>query len=204
MVRFNANGGSVAQNSLNAARTISYTFKNWNTEANGSGTSYSAGASYTADEAVTLYAQWYAHTTTATVSLPVPTRNGYTFQGWAVSSAASSGVTGSYTPDSNVTLYAIWKAPTPDFILPSGLKTIEQEAFEGAAFTYAVISNQVSTIGSRAFADCTRLSHIYIPESTVSIATDAFFGVNNLIIHGVDGSYAEFFATKYGFEFIPE
>lgn len=35
-----------------------YTFTGWNTKANGTGTSYAAGASYTANAAVTLYAQW--------------------------------------------------------------------------------------------------------------------------------------------------
>lgn len=35
-----------------------YTFTGWNTKANGTGTSYAAGATYTANAAVTLYAQW--------------------------------------------------------------------------------------------------------------------------------------------------
>ncbi|MBQ9003731.1 MAG: InlB B-repeat-containing protein [Eggerthellaceae bacterium] len=36
----------------------SYGFKGWNTSANGSGKSYSPGASYTSNAALTLYAQW--------------------------------------------------------------------------------------------------------------------------------------------------
>jgi len=35
-----------------------YAFASWNTAADGSGTSYAAGASYTANAGVTLYAQW--------------------------------------------------------------------------------------------------------------------------------------------------
>ena len=108
-VTLNANGGSVSTSSLSAARTTSYSFRNWNTAANGSGTSYNPGASYTANADVTLYAQWNSSTTTAAVTLPTPTRSGYSFQGWATSSSASNGVTGSYTPTGNVTLYAIWK-----------------------------------------------------------------------------------------------
>ena len=111
-VTLNANGGSVSPTSLSAARTTSYSFKNWNTAANGSGTSYNPGASYTANAAVTLYAQWNSSTATASVSLPTPTRSGYSFQGWAASSTASSGTTGSYTPSGDVTLYAVWKADT--------------------------------------------------------------------------------------------
>lgn len=109
-VTLNANGGSVSTNSLTAERTTSYSFKNWNTAANGSGTSYNPGGSYTANAAVTLYAQWNSNTTTAAVTLPTPTRNGYSFLGWGTSSSATSGVTGSYTPAENVTLYAVWDA----------------------------------------------------------------------------------------------
>lgn len=112
IITLNANGGNVAQSSLSAARTESYTFKNWNTAANGSGTSYSAGANYTADEDLTLYAQWNSSTSTTSVTLPIPSRTGYIFQGWATSSSASSGVKGDYTPTGNVTLYAVWTADT--------------------------------------------------------------------------------------------
>ena len=108
-VTLNANGGSVSTDKLTAARTTSYSFKNWNTAANGNGTSYNPGATYTANAAATLYAQWNSSTTTAAVTLPTPTRTGYTFMGWATSTSATSGTTGSYTPSGNVTLYAIWK-----------------------------------------------------------------------------------------------
>ena len=108
-VTLNANGGNVSTASLSAARTTSYSFKNWNTAANGSGTSYAPGASYIANADVTLYAQWNSNTTTNAVTLPTPTRSGYTFKGWGTSSTDSSGVTGSYTPSGNITLYAIWR-----------------------------------------------------------------------------------------------
>ena len=41
-----------------------YTFQRWNTESDGSGTNYSAGASYTLDEDVTLYARYTKNTYT--------------------------------------------------------------------------------------------------------------------------------------------
>lgn len=112
MVTLDANGGSVSTNKLTAARTTCYTFKNWNTAANGSGTAYNPGANYTANADVTLYAQWNSGTTTATVTLPTPTREGYSFKGWAASASATSGMTGSYTPSGDVTLYAIWERVT--------------------------------------------------------------------------------------------
>lgn len=200
-VTLNANGGSVSPASLSAARTTSYTFKNWNTAANGSGTSYNAGATYSTDADVTLYAQWDSNTTTASVTLPTPTRSGYAFKGWATSKTASSGVIGSYTPPGNVTLYAIWSGP--DFILPSSLTTIEAEAFSGGAFTHVKLPEGVTAIGTRAFADCPNLRYIYIPEATTGIARDAFSGVSGLTILGTSGSYAEFFAQRYGYTFTP-
>ena len=39
-----------------------YTFTGWNTKTDGTGTSYAPGDSYTANEDVTLYAQWVANT----------------------------------------------------------------------------------------------------------------------------------------------
>lgn len=107
-VILDATDGIVSPASLSATRTISYSFKNWNTRQNGSGTSYNPGESYTVNETATLYAQWNSSTKTASVELPTPTREGYIFQGWATTADAASGVSGSYTPSSNVTLYAVW------------------------------------------------------------------------------------------------
>ncbi|WP_366517260.1 InlB B-repeat-containing protein [uncultured Campylobacter sp.] len=43
------------------------------------------------------------------MTLPTPTRSGYTFVGWATSADATTGTTGSFTPTATDTLYAIWK-----------------------------------------------------------------------------------------------
>ena len=133
-VTLNANGGTVSTTSLTAARTTSYSFKNWNTAANGSGTSYASGGSYTANADATLYAQWNSSTSTAAVTLPTPTREGYVFKGWATSASATSGMTGSYTPSGNVTLYAIWEQDQPD---PDALTLTltDAEARPGETFT---------------------------------------------------------------------
>ncbi len=48
---------TLATNSGNLSRT-NYTFGGWNTAADGSGTNYATGATYTANAAVTLYAKW--------------------------------------------------------------------------------------------------------------------------------------------------
>lgn len=108
-VSFNANGGSCSTTSLVVSDTVKHTFSKWNTKANGSGTSYNAGASYSTSADLSLYAIFTSSTTKGSITLPTPTRSGYEFVGWATSSTATTGTTGSYTPDSDITLYAIWK-----------------------------------------------------------------------------------------------
>ena len=117
-----------------------YTFNGWNTNSGGTGTNYAAGANYTANASVTLYAKWTANKYTVTLdkqsgsggsssvqatynanmpSATMPTRTGYTFQGYY---DATSGGTQYYKADgssartwnktSNATLYARWTANT--------------------------------------------------------------------------------------------
>lgn len=79
-IAYNANGGSGSVSSQTKyygeslkLRSNSYTWANhnflkWNTAADGSGTDYVAGASYTANKAATLYAQWETLGSTASVT----------------------------------------------------------------------------------------------------------------------------------------
>ena len=106
-VTFNANGGSVSP----AARTVSCTFRNWNTAANGSGTFYRAGDAYTADAAVTLYAQW---TNPALGELPAPVWDDRSFEGWYT--AGGNKVDASTTVTGDMTLYAHWE-DHPNYIV---------------------------------------------------------------------------------------
>lgn len=109
-VTLNPNGGICNKASLTAVNTIKWSFNNWNTAADGSGTSYSAESNYDKDSEATMYAQWSnAIKTYGLVDLPTPTRVGYKFVGWAESADATSGVTGSYQPKKTITLYAIWE-----------------------------------------------------------------------------------------------
>ena len=110
-----------------------YTFQGWATSASGA-VAYAAGANYTSNASVTLYAVWKAHTytvsynanggtgapasqtktygTTLTLSSTKPTRTNYNFKGWGTSAGAAtvsyaSGA--SYTANAAITLYAIWE-----------------------------------------------------------------------------------------------
>lgn len=112
VVTLNANGGTCSAASIEATRLTDYSFKNWNTKADGTGTAYSSGASYTTDAPATLYAQWSSTTKTKSVTLPTPVRSGYTFLGWEESGNSSARFTESYTPGGNVTLNAVWQDNT--------------------------------------------------------------------------------------------
>jgi len=144
-VSYNANGGSgvpstqtkwkdqtLTLSSTKPTRT-GYTFAGWATSSTGS-VAYAAGASYTSNASVTLYAKWTAITYTVsynanggsgapssqtktygvalTLSSTKPTRTNYTFKGWGTSSGATTvsySAGGSYTSNASITLYAIWE-----------------------------------------------------------------------------------------------
>ena len=110
-VTFNANGGTCSTTELISTKTRSYTFNKW-AAGSTSGTRYGAGASYTPAGDVTMYATWTEGVTNNSISLPTPTRTGYTFKGWSTSKSATSGVTGTYTPTAATTLYATWQINT--------------------------------------------------------------------------------------------
>ena len=144
-VTYNANGGSGAPSNqtkwhgtaliLSSTKPTrsGYAFQGWATSASGS-VAYAAGASYTANSSVTLYAIWKANTypvtynanggsgapaaqtktygKALTLSSTKPTRTNYTFKGWGTSASAttvtySAGAT--YSANAAITLYAIWE-----------------------------------------------------------------------------------------------
>ena len=91
----------------------------------------------------------------------------------------------------------------PDMVLPENLVEIEAEAFSDCLGKWIKLSENVKSIGNRAFANCPNLTQIYIPDRTVIISATAFEGISNpLTIYGEAGSYAEFYANKNGFRFV--
>lgn len=145
-ITYNANGGSGAPSAQtkwkDQALTLSstkptrtgYTFLGWSTSSTATSATYSAGGSYTANSAATLYAVWKALTYTVkynanggtgapanqtktygktlTLSTAKPTRTNYNFKGWGTSASATtvsyaSGA--SYTANAGITLYAVWE-----------------------------------------------------------------------------------------------
>ena len=58
--------------------------------------------------------------------------------------------------------------------------TIGNEAFEGSSVEYVELFPSIMTIGERAFANCTMLEELTIPESVTEIGAGAFEGLTGL------------------------
>ena len=144
-IKFDGNGGVGSMEEIyttpskevqlisNSFTRTGYTFIGWNTEVDGSGTTYYNEQKISIDSDLTLYAQWTpiytitfnanggsgsmsSKTVSAGYSISLPantfTRSGYEFVGWNIK-ADGSGDTytngQSITPSGNFTLYAQWK-----------------------------------------------------------------------------------------------
>lgn len=82
------------------------------------------------------------------------------------------------------------------FHVPQQLKAIENEAFEGIDAHQIILSESVTSIGEKAFANCQHLGIIYIPESVKEIALDAFAGDEIITLQVKENSYAHQFALS--------
>ena len=90
-----------------------------------------------------------------------------------------------------------------NFTLPSGLKIIADEAFEGTSITELTLPESVRSIGDRTFANITSLRIIRIPTATEEISKTAFSGSNNVVISGSSDSYAKEWAKENRVPFSP-
>lgn len=177
-ITYNANGGTGAPGSQtkwkDQALTLSstkptrtgYSFLGWSTSSSATSATYSAGGSYTANSAATLYAVWKANTyvvkynanggngapanqtktygKTLTLSSTKPTRANYNFKGWGTSASATSAAYtagGSYTANAAITLYAVWElAYVKPAITNAVVERCDQNGIATDDGTYAVVT----------------------------------------------------------------
>ena len=150
-----ANGASVTVlGNTNSLVKTGYTFNNWNTEAGGGGSSYSAGNTITMNANYTLYAQWRENNYTVTVNagsngsvasgsvtghystkvtLPTATANtGYHFSTWTTTSGSVT-----YTNQTSATEAQV-----------NGLTAAATVRADFAANTYSVVFNKNGGTGT--------------------------------------------------------
>ena len=89
------------------------------------------------------------------------------------------------------------------FALPAALVAIEEEAFEGIDAGRVEITENVVSIGPRAFADCKNLTELVIPATVQIIDDTALEGSENVTIYGEADSEAQRFADANSIPFVP-
>ena len=72
-------------------------------------------------------------------------------------------------------------SPQTTLTLPKGLLEINESAFEGCDVHKVVLPDGLERIGERAFSNCANTIVIWIPDSVISIAPNAFEGTSTII-----------------------
>lgn len=125
--------------------------------------------------------KWYG--TVLTLSSTIPTRTGYTFQGWATSANGSVAYQpgGQYGADSDVTLYAVWKANAVTCTI-----AYNANGGSGAPPNQTHIKGNSTKLSN---TKPTRTNYVFLGWSTSSTATSATYladgyYINNSITQG--------------------
>ena len=198
---------TTAKVSLPTKTLSGYSFKQWNTAADGSGTGYSTGTNnYTPPGNVTLYAIWNRtvtydenggsgapspqtdiKTNAITISSTVPTRAGYRFVGWNTQqdgngTSYASGAT--YSANSpTVTLYAQWQV-----LLTIDVASITRCTLNGTADPLGgyikVVWDWANGAGGAVTPSFTVSTAPTTDTATVSVSTAAVSGTAQAVLGG--------------------
>lgn len=215
----NSIAGTLATNYGSLVKTNA-TFGGWNTKADGTGTNYAAGAVYTGQGNLTLYAQWNIvitydanfGSTPNSGSAPVATsqsntnafnlpsvgsmvKTGYTFLGWATSAAATTAAYAagaSYTPTGSATLYAVWSANALAI-------TFDPNGGSGTMATLSYTAGTAKALTANAF---TRTGYTFAGWNTVAGGTGtSYTNSQSITIYTSFTIYAKWTANTYSITF---
>ena len=215
-ITYDANGGSGAPSAGTKTHDTNYTlsstkptrtgysFVNWNTKADGSGTSYNAGATYKTNAALKLYAQWKAdtysitydanggtgapsagtktHDTNYTLSSTKPTRTGYSFVNWNTKkdgSGTSYNAGATYKTNAALKLYAQWKDETAPTIT---LGT------DGTTKWKKSVSSTITVTDNGSGVNTSTLKYIFSTSNTAN-PTTAFTNGGTVSLNDVSDKY---------------
>ena len=189
-----------------------HTFLGWSTSDTATAATWEAGGSYTTNASDTLYAVWQANTFTVsynanggedapesqtktygvdlTLSSVEPTRTGYDFLGWAISSSATVATWaagGTYANDASAVLYAVWAADTYTITFDANNGTGAPAA---QTKTYGVPLELSSTVP-------TRTNYDFLGWSTSSTATTAAYAAGGTYTANEDALLYAVWKTAY-------
>lgn len=170
---------------------VNYIFGGYYTERNGNGIQYynqqGVGIkNWDRTSQMVLYSKW----TAKSITLPTPTREGYTFSGWYTSKTGGTrvGIGGlPYTPTANLVLYARWTANSYTITLDSqGTTSLGSQ--RAIAYYGKVLPN--IAIPSKKYA-----LKYYYNNGSVHSATYAVYAKFDGYYAGVNGSGTQYFSN---------
>ena len=136
-----------------------YTFTGWNTKADGTGTSYAVGASYTGNAALTLYAQWTENKVTVAIKkdgsdwsasgMKVTLYNGTTATSYTatISSGSSAQLSGN-VPNGTYNVYIGKDSNHKTDLIDSGVDVTVNNNSPTATVNYYTLTMQTATSGT--------------------------------------------------------
>jgi uncharacterized repeat protein (TIGR02543 family) len=195
IVTYNVNGGTVISPN---SKQVYCTFKDWNVNLAGSGTSYNSGAPYPPGVSATLYAQW---NNPAAGELPVPIWSEHNFKGWFTAASGGTPVTPSTIITGNTTIYAQWESSiiyTVKFNANGGDGTMADQIFTSGVLQ--TLDANTFTKPGCFFVGWTpifALGFVYLDQQKISVDSD-------LILYAIWDDYGNAFSEAYSWMIQPD
>ena len=89
----------------------------------------------------------------------------------------------------------------PERVDIAGLNHLTEVTFENTNVHEVKLPQSLTTLGDRAFAGCTNLTDLEVCDSWNKMGMNVFRDCGNLTIHCVKGTFANFIADAFGFDF---